>query len=341
VKQHRKKPMHRSVLGQSLVLAIVMTGIGTTSGGAELSHAAEGIEVRALLNSDGSGHLSVGSVTQHYGTEWSWEACTAEFVACAPFGTGPDIDTDSEPANTVFRVSRGGASGLSPVWHGNLSAVRPPSVSGAIRANKRIAPIAALWSGGWDGDFDQIQLSACATKTVQHCTSLTEPTYSRRCPGEGVVLDPFFTGDLLRIADRHFGPGTIFGDPAASSPYDHTVWLADGQTSVAFAGRIRRAVGPRVASCGPPPLVMASISKKGVAAVSCGLGCHAELIGMRRQRRVRLVRELPVALHLRPRGRREKLRLSRWSLKRLGRGRAQMIVKVDGRRIVHRTIRLG
>jgi hypothetical protein len=332
--------MRRGLVRKAGVLLVVALGLGTGTASAESPAAEQKVGVSALLNVDGSGRLYVNSPPGPFSPDWSWESCTSDLSTCQPFATGGDIGTGSASPNTVFRVSTGGTFGLSPVWHGNLGVITPPSVSGALRANELVTPNPAVWSGGWEGDFDQTQLAACATPTGEGCLSLTEPKYVRGCRHEGTVLDPAFTGKYLRIADSRYGPGTLFTLEAAVSPFGHAIWKASGSTSVAMLGRIKRATGRRSAKCGPPPLTEASISAEGVATIGCGLGCHAMLIAKRGKVRARTIRNVPPT---RPLGfeRSLTLKLSPRALKHLGLGRAHMTVRIDDRQAATRTVLLS
>jgi hypothetical protein len=114
--------------------------------------------------------------------------------------------------------------------------------------------VPATWSGGWEGDFDQTQLAVCETSGGKRCISITEPKYVDGCRHHAAVLDSAFAGKYLRIADRRYGPGTVFTLEAATSPFGHPIWKANRSTSVAILGRIKQATRPRSAECGPPPL---------------------------------------------------------------------------------------
>lgn len=328
------------MLRRSMMLLAVMFGLGTVAKGADPAFAAESVSMQALLNEDGSGRLFVGTYPGPFSPDWSWETCAPDLSSCRPFGTGGDIGTGNASANTVFRVSMGSAFGLSPVWHGNLGVTTPPSVSSVVRANELVTPTPASWSGGWEGDFDQTQLAACATSTGERCLSLTEPKYVQGCQHEATVLDPAFTGDYLRIANRRYGPGTIFTLEAAASPFGHEIWKASGSTSVAMLGRIKQATRPRSAKCGPPPLIEASISAEGVATVECGLGCRAVLIAKRGRLTARKVRKVP---RTRPLGFENPLTLkfSHQALMQFGPGRIHMTVKIGGRQVATRTVLLS
>lgn len=326
--------MQRRVGRRILVLLATAFALGTGVQIAEPAGAAASPAIQATLNADGSGALLINPTTE----SWSWEACTPHLSECTPFATGWQITTAGAAPETVFRASSGGgAAALSPVWHGNVASHAPPSVNGIVRANELVTPIPGEWSGGWDGDFDLTQLSACGSPAGTDCTTLTDPIYPAGCRHGATVLDPAFTGAYLRVADERFGVGTAFTLEADASPYGHEVWVPGPRTSVAIVGRIAPAAGPRTAKCGPPPLVEASISRRGIATVHCGLGCSAVLVARRGTLTVRLARKLP------PMGTRTRKRLwlSRRSLSRLGLGPVRIILKIDGKRSARRTMLLG
>lgn len=320
--------------------ALLAIAISVGSMGIAPAGAADGVKMQALLNQDGTGRLFVNDGREG----WSWEACTPDLSSCTPFGTGRDITIAGARPNTVFRVSGGGDTGLSPVWRGNLISLSPPSVRGAVRANELVTPIAGSWQGGWEGEGDSFQLAACDGPSGNGCTTLTHSHYADGCNGEAAVLDPVFTGDYLRVADERIGAGPHYMPMwGASSPYGWKIWLPGPTLSVAIAGRIAKATGPRTEGCGPPPLVEASISKRGVATAECLLDCRVALIARRDGRMASVVRELPVESRRGSRTRVETsttLRLSPRSLMRLGSGRAQMVLKVDGRTVARRTVLL-
>jgi hypothetical protein len=206
--------------------------------------------MQPLLKDNGSGSLFVNTA----GRRWSWEMCAQDLLRCAPFKDGRRITTAGAQPNSVFRVSGGNGVGLSPLWKGRVKSLAPPSARGTVRANELVTPIAGKWRGGWKGDFDQLQLAACATPDGRHCTTLTHSHYPAGCQDEGAVLDPIFAGRYLRVANRRAGPGTAERADAVTSPYGHEVWRRNRVTSIAIVGRIEEASGPRTSQCGPPPL---------------------------------------------------------------------------------------
>lgn len=294
------------------------------------------IRMQPLLADDGSGRLFVNNS----GGPWTWESCKPNLTRCTPFARGRDISTRSASPGTVFRVTGRGDIGTSPVWHGDLDIVRPPSTRGRLRANELVTPITATWSGGWDGDFDQTQLAICRTARGHGCISITDPKYIRGCQRDRAFIDPAFTGYFLRVADRRLGPGTIFTNEAVGSPYWRPIWRRDGQTAVAIVGRIKRSRGSQKAGCEPAPLNQASISGRGIAFVRCVLGCRVALIAVQGSVRVRVIRGIRSRNAAGTR-RSRRIQLPHRQLAQLGPGNVQVIVKIDGEPVAQRDILLG
>jgi hypothetical protein len=305
---------------------------------ADRAAASQSASVQAVLNRDGTGKMVVNSQANPGAETWSWQACAPNGSGCAPFASGREISTGAATPNTVFvATANDGPTANSPVWHGNVSATSPPSVSGPIRANALVTPVLGRWSGGWDGDRDLLQLSACTNPDGTGCTSLTDPPYYQGCRNRGAVIDVAFTGRYLRVADQRLGANTVFAAIALLSPYASQTWPAGPTTSVAVLGRIAPATGPRAASCGPPPLLSATLSRQGVASARCGVACTVVLQAGRRSRlrsyRVRIERALPAPGNV-------TIRLPIEALRRLGRGRVGFTVEIDGTPFAARTVNL-
>lgn len=291
------------------------------------------VHMQALLNADGSGRLFVNDS----GGGWSWEACSENLASCMPFPGGQELSTVGAAPETVFRVSGQGGTGLSPLWHGDLVSLGPPSVAGKLRANELVRPVPGQWSGGWEGegDEDELQLAACKRPDGTGCTTLTNSHYVGGCKGEAAVLDPAFAGRYLRVADARIGAGPHYVPAyAVSSPYGPGAWAASATISVAVVGRIAHAKHRRTVKCGPPSVFGASISAKGEAAVRCMIRCRAVLLAKRGPKRLylrRRVRATPWAA---------RLRFPPKALNSFGPGRARLVVKINGKRAAARTLRL-
>jgi len=137
---------------KALAVAVVFVAVAAPCAAADTAP----FGTQALLNSNGSGTLAVfGGIG---GTaSWSWQTCAPDGTDCAPFTTGglasyPDGAQeyiDGIPGDVVFvGTASDGATAMSPVWAGDVSVATPPSVSGEVRANSLVTPVAALWSGG-------------------------------------------------------------------------------------------------------------------------------------------------------------------------------------------------
>ncbi len=330
---------------------------------AEGAFAAETASIQATLGPDGSGSMLANVANGHTGEAWSWNVCASDGSECVLFGSGQEMTTGATPSSHVFVATEtvSGASVTSPVWNGPTAAATPPSIRGTVRANALVIPVVGTWTGGWIGDFDVTQLAACESPAGTGCTSLTDPSYPEGCPGGAAVIDPAFTGMYLRVADHVYGPNTTFSAEADSTPYEATVWPAGPTVSVAMAGQILAATGARESACGPPPIEArqqqpsqppptpetptapvaaqkrhrpgVTVTRAGVVIVNCPSACRI-VATVRRGPKRRLI-----SAALKERGT-WKLRLSARSIARLGPGRAQLIVRVNGLLIARRSVRL-
>lgn len=321
-------------LGKSLSAALILVvAIGMVLASPSLARA-EKVVVETFLADDGSGELSAQE-TERAGRGWRWEACDVALTRCDPYAKGSEATTATAVPGTVFRARSGtGSSGLSPVWHGNVASVGPPSVRGEVRANELVAPAAGTWSGGWDGDYDWFQLAACATPSGEDCITLTDQHYNGGCANDAAVIDREFAGDYLRVADHRVDAAAGILLYAVGSPYSRRdVWEPGPLTSVAIVGRIKPANGPRAAKCGPPPIVdRAAILKDGVVLINCPLGCQATFLAEQGERRARAKAEVTSV---------DSLRLPASKAKRFGSGRVRLTVLLDGQVAAHRTVRFN
>jgi hypothetical protein len=317
------------------VLAVVAVTLLTSA----TASAAENAKVSVTIRPDGSGGMIANSVTNPADEVWSWDACSISLSSCQPFAEGRIVGTGSAPAETIFRATSSyGASALSPVWHGPVTPLVPPSVTGAVRANQLVTPLAGEWAGGWDGDGGYTQLAACLTRTSAGCIPMTDPDYVEGCEAGAAVLDPLFVGRFLRVAERQHGPNPI-SLLLPAWPFVEEPWAPSAVISVAFLGRIKPAAHGRRASCGAPPLVQASLSKRGVGSVICVLGCRAALVARGSKGSARVERRLPIsrfapARDLPP----TRLRFEAGELAGLGGGAVKLTLRIDGRRVASRSL---
>jgi hypothetical protein len=297
--------------------------------------ATERIHIQASTSPDGEGRLLA---TNGRGP-WTWTACGSAITRCIPFGKGREIETGRASSGTVFRVESNGASGTSPQWRGRIRQVTPPSIEGDLVANNFVSPVPGVWGGGWEGEYSEMQLSACATSDEQGCTTLTDVHYVRGCaPSASFVLDAAFTGSYLRVAERRIGVGrpaeAAYG---VTTPYGGKIWPNVPNTSASVLGQIEPAVLSYPGECGPPRKDRGAISKQGGATVECPAGCRAVLIGILSGREVRSTRNLPEkdALVVGPPAR---MRIPCRTLLRSGTDSVRMILKIDGAPAARRTI---
>ncbi|MGA2007601.1 MAG: hypothetical protein ABSH27_08610 [Solirubrobacteraceae bacterium] len=318
-----------------------------------------------MLAPDGDGLLIANAnASTNPSRTWSWEVCAPDGTNCTPFASGQQITTAGAPADVVFEaIASDGLSAASPVWYGPLSPLSAPSVTGTIQANDLVTPVAAKWNGGgWYGDSDYFQLAACQDADGSDCTTLTDnPYYPGGCPNGVAVIDPAFTGDYLRVADQRIAADTAWPLPVALTPYFPGEWTAGPTISVAVVGQIAPATGPRQASCGPPPIgsttppspapqgptgntgpaapasiaarATATVSKTGVARVSCPDACTIDLTASHDSHAVHARRALATTGTI-------TFTIPTSKLRRLGRGRATVTVTIDGSESATRSIRL-
>lgn len=241
----------------TLLAAVTVACVPASAG------AVERATVSTSLKPNGSGFLIANGRSNPEDQTWAWQACSTNLSSCTPFGKSRTVDTSGAGPNTRFRATSSyGVTGVSSIWRGRVKPLSPPAITGIVRANERVTPVAALWQGGWSDDYDLFQLAACESPRGLRCTTLTDLNYPDGCPHGAAVLDPQFTGGYLRVANRRIGAGTAFLDFAVPTPYGRGIWAADRITSVTIVGRIARATGPHTVKCGPPPLSEAPASTK-------------------------------------------------------------------------------
>jgi hypothetical protein len=276
----------------------------------------------------------------------SWEACSTKLAECKPWDHGPQTETLSAPAGTVFRVRNStGETGVSPEWRGPLKQLASPQVAGAIQANGYVSPVPGRWDGGWRGEPAEMQLAACETESGFGCVSITSPYFFRQgCSNSAsFYLNPIFAGRYLRVADKQTGgphseAGYQVGSPSGVTWGFDRVWVASRTVSIAMVGQIAPAVSAPAGECGPPPVPVATISADGVARVECGGGCSAALLGTRDGRKELVTGYIGEQNLLHPQAPLE-LQLSRAKLASLGAGKVRLVIEIDGQRLATRTLR--
>jgi hypothetical protein len=301
---------------------------------------ADEIDMQALLNPDGTGHLFVNNTDG----PWQWENCSPDLAECKPFGGGREISTAGAEPHTIFRVKSEGLIGLSPEWRGRVKSLVPPSVSGVLRANQFVSPVPGRWARGWEDEFSELQLTACAAARGRDCTTLTHSHYLRRgcSKSSSFVLDAKFTGSYLRVANRRIGAGPHFVLAyAVGSPYGGVVWKRNPVTSIDTIGRIAPPVSGYPGECGPPVPNEGSISRQGVAFIRCGEDCDVSLTASRAGRVVRIERQLPPSRDGLLAGPPVSLQIHPSRLVRLGSGPVGLKLRIDGKLVAQRIVRFA
>ncbi len=242
--------------------------------------------VSATLTPSGGGEVTAYGFGGTKPPTWTpaWQICNAAGEACGPYGLGDRIDVGGSPAGSRFKAlgADGTTFALSPVWNGALALRTGPRARGAVRANRLITPLPAVWNGGWADDGAETQLSACPTAGATGCITLAE---SRESPCAGAAaIDPDFTGWYLRVASGVYGPDNSFAVAGGADEHAEHAWQTGPTSAVAVLGRVARATGRRTSSCGPtlvpglPPrealnVRYAEIETDGLAIVSCSTFC--------------------------------------------------------------------
>jgi hypothetical protein len=317
--------------GKGTIATIAAVLLAIFGVGAPSATGLGGLPFQVLLNADGTGHIFMND-----GSVPSWDVCRSDFTGCTAFATG-NFNTDGAPAGSVFRDG----DLVTPLWKGNLRSLGPPSVNGEVRGNELVAPVAGLWGGGWETDYDDLSLSICRTSTSTRCLQVNhEEPRGRICgPDETLLIDPAFAGWYLRVVDHRYEKGSIFAG-VGHPPY-YPLEIAPGPiVSVTVVGKIAPAIGPPKADCGPPPLFDGSISSDGSAQVSCTLiGCNAVLTARCRGRSARAKRKLSPSRYFKTESATVRLRPA--AIERLDGCRVSETIRINGRAVSRRSLRLG
>jgi hypothetical protein len=329
-----------------LLLAFVVGLAGASAAIAAPAGTGSGeIRMQALLDDNGFGRLLVNNTDG----PWRWQSCTPDLSDCQPLSGGREISTVGVRSPAVFRVESEGLTGTSPEWRGRVKQLAPPSVSGVIRANEFVSPVPGRWALGWEGEFSELQLSACHTASGNDCTTLTDSHYVRReCSSRDAsqsgsfVIEARFAGRYLRVANRRIGVGPPLRLAyAVTSPYGGDAWPRDRITSVATVGLIAAPTRDFPGECGPPVPSEGSISKHGLGFVRCSERCRATLTAGRAGRVVRVKREVAQSRSGLDVGLPERVVLPASKMARLGEGSIRVALRVDGKLLAKRNVHLG
>jgi hypothetical protein len=136
------------LVGRPVGCAVLACLLLWVAPGIESAVAAGNGFIQTGLNTDGSDKLLAGVHEGHEGPV-RWPVCAAGGLHCQPFGEGNPINTGGAPPNSVFIATEPLTEfeATSAVWYGNLSPATAPRVSGPIRANALVTPVAGTWTG--------------------------------------------------------------------------------------------------------------------------------------------------------------------------------------------------
>jgi hypothetical protein len=290
-----------------------------------------GSPFQVLLNRDGSGRIFMND-----GQVPSWNVCRADLTGCAPFATSGDFSTGSAPSGSVFSA---GSDLRTPVWRGNVHPASPPSIEGQLRPGSVVVPVRATWEGGWEDDYDIVDMAFCRTPTGEECVQVNhEASAFEGNPRKETLIDPVFAGWYLEVFDERYGSGTAFAGVGHDLYYPIEKVQPGPTIAVAVVGRVAPLNGS--GGQGPRGLFKASILRDGSAKVRCLVSaCKVTLIARRGSASARVARTIQPLLS--PNGQSASLRLPPASLERLLGGRIDVTVMVDGSVADRRAVRLG
>lgn len=183
-----------------------------------------------------------------------------------------------EPAGTVFVATdtAGGHTYSARVsWRGRVRALVPPRLLGPAKFGGHVTVAAGRWTGGWGGEFDQLGVEACKTRSGTGCVVLSGGQYS--CPGQppGATVGGWLPGMFLfaydlRIPRDGVCAGVGYSYPGAIPPWP--VQRIVGRS--APAGPVTGPPAPKVSIL---PTARLHSTRVLVARVHCSTTCHVWL----------------------------------------------------------------
>jgi hypothetical protein len=116
---------------------------------------------------------------------------------------GRVLEPGPQPAGTRFvaRVTYRGRTRAvrTSAWRGRVRARRPARLRGAPSVGATIRPLAARWSGGWGGGWEDLRVEVCRRRTTG-CQTLIAPTY---VGPSSTPIPERFAGWYVHAADAH------------------------------------------------------------------------------------------------------------------------------------------
>ncbi len=236
----------------ALVALLVFCGLATASASlVPATHRARppayGVDIQAIFNAAGDPWLVANFTPDGSLATPHWSMCPpAPQDACTPAASKhQELKPGPEPAGTRFVAAAryaGRTYSAAVTWQGRVQAVSAPAIAGIPREGSVITPLRAQWTGGWQGDSDQLGVEACARANGTSCRMLGGGELG--CPDNTSRprLRGWFTGWYLFALDARLPTGDACAGTGYYANADLPVWRV-GQT-VARSPVLARITGP-------------------------------------------------------------------------------------------------
>ncbi len=243
--------MRNGTLALLVGVAVVLVGAAAVAANSaarrpRATSAAKVISLQPSYDSHGNPSLLGQAGTGNRPLPLHWLACPATGgSACRSrhgrrLGHGPGVSVltpGRTPSGTFFQVvvHVDGRKHVarSAVWLGTVKAIRPPTLTGHVRAGARVTPHEARWSGGWSRaiasaglpparhpNSDELSVEACRTATGRHCVNLTPQGSSREFRRGATAVPARYRGWYLFAFDHRIAQPEIIGEPGYPTPED-------------------------------------------------------------------------------------------------------------------------
>lgn len=209
-----------------------------------------------------------------------WSICSpsSQGACTAAASKNQELEPGPEPAGTRFVATAryaGRTYSAAVTWEGRVQAVSAPALGGIAREGRVISPLPAEWTGGWQGDFDQLGVEACATANGTRCRMLGGGELG--CPDNTSrpLLRGWFTGWYLFALDARLPVNDACAGTGYAANADLPLWPI-GQT-IASSPALAKITGP------PRPTVRflrPAVLRKGtlyVADLRCRTRCTVDV----------------------------------------------------------------
>jgi hypothetical protein len=248
-------------------------------------------QAQGLLDASGNPEPSVDSYPDGAGGVMHWSMCTPVAMGvCTPIPSkNGTADPGPQPAGTVFKLTaiyQGRTYARSLAWSGAIAVAALPTLSGRARYGAVVTGGAALWTGGWGTEVDQLGIEACRSVRGTNCVMLSGEELQcspEGCGSLGGVTGPlrrpnrarigsWYIGWYLFALDAHLGDnisGLVgYASPAAIPPWPTNATVIRS----APYGPVTGPAPPRVRFL---PDAQVHGNEVTVASVRCAVSCHA------------------------------------------------------------------